>query len=292
MKKLLITLTLITLFISITSCTLPSHVHFYGEEYEYDEENHWKKCQSENCEKINLKDTHTYTTVDTSLNGTTITSKKICMCGYEKIQETEYDAVVDTSEEWDIIFQTLKLTNYSLIVSEKTNEGTESAKCLVTEDNAMMQYAYEDYPDYAIKNIDGTYNNYSYSSYSDKYYVEENTTDEFYQEIVGESTLKFDLVNYFDKFTYDNTTGTYKSKEVITATVYPDDEYDRYNLYLYNIEILFADGKLFSLKANFYDEYDSTIDSKYSLEYFDIGTTIVTLPKEVLEKIENGSFME
>ena len=125
------------------------------------------------------------------------------MCGYEKIQETEYDAVVDTSEEWDIIFQTLKLTNYSLIVSEKTNQETTYAKCLVTEDNAMIQYAGENYPEYAIKNLDGTYNVYYYSSFSDKYYVEENTTDESYQEIVEESTLKFELVNYFDKFTYD-----------------------------------------------------------------------------------------
>ena len=36
---------------------------------------------------------------------------------------------------------------------------------------------------------------------------------------------------------------------------------------LYNIEILFADGKLFSIKANFYDDYEPKLNYNYHLEF-------------------------
>lgn len=283
MKKILLSFIVIITLITTTSCTISSHTHNYSDKYQYNDETHWKNCQQDKCLSTTIKENHAYSTLQSNLNGKILTLKKKCVCGHETIEQKEYNPLINSSDEWNLIFQSLNLTNYSLVMTDVYTHDVpiSDIKFNKIEDTIMLSYLNQN-PNYVIKSSNETYNFYEYDNIKGYYLVTE-APDEYYKRLLDMFTICISLVDCFDKFIYEESTGIYKCQETINAYL-GNDEDNRLQIYLYNLEIEFVDGKIFSIKSDFTDKKESIdIANKLHFNYYNIGITEIAIPNEVIE---------
>lgn len=132
-------------------------------------------------------------------------TRKCTFCDYQYTDEFFYDSVVDTNSEWNLLFDTFKLTNYTMNVY--LDDGSYNS-CMIDENGVKVLYdSILDF--YSIKQDDGSFITYEYYNGENKWYVSDDTSDEEYQRMLDESVLHFQFLDAFDKFTCDLSTGIY-----------------------------------------------------------------------------------
>ena len=268
----------------LTSCKEPPHEHIFGEKYKYDETQHWINCEVEDCkEKINAE-YHDYVFSYSKLVGNTYKKTATCtVCGSIYVDDFSIDNVIDEKDEWYILFNSFKLTNYSLNVYYEDGDSSECNSAFINEfgvkivNDSIIET-------YSIKQNDDVFYTYNYYEDEDKWILSEDTSDSIYNNIVQETTMQFLFADAFEKFSYDKSTGIYKSNEPLTAVLCYDSE-ESEEIILNNVEILIVDGEISSIKADYFLENEEVSNSRF--EYFDIGTTVVQVPDEILNKAEH-----
>ena len=70
----------------------------------------------------------------------------------------------------------------------------------------------------------------------------------------------------------------YTCESELIAIVAPDEDLKE-ELKLYNTEIIIINGKIYSIKADYKLSSDNTYE--YKFEYFDIYSTVVTVPDDI-----------
>lgn len=285
MRKIIVSLCLILFLVFVTSCTVEEHECEFKDSYEYNDTKHWQKCSVKGCREKNNEDEHYYSIVDSTLVDEIYTiTKKCIVCNYQITDQFNYDSVIDTNEEWNILFETFMLTNYTMNVYIDNEDEPIYNSCYVSEDG--IKVIRESILDtYSIRQADGTFKTYEYYQYDGKWHLQNDTSDRTYMNFIEESRLYFSFKDTFNKFIYDESKGLYKCEEELIAIIYPNDEVKIEEIKLFNTEIVIIDGKIFSIKANY--QLDSDDAPVNNFEYFNIGTTVVTIPDEVVNNAKN-----
>lgn len=142
--------------------------------------------------------------------------------------------------------------------------------------------------EYCVKNNDDTYSRYY--TYFEPYKLENGVTETYVQYMINQFIFKYQLKDYADLFTFDGATSTYNYVGEISAEIVGDEEV---------IDIVFSDttvktndGKIEYIKListtdiEKEEDYmgDKYVEFRHTLEYYDIGTTTVEVPKEVIDE--------
>lgn len=276
------------------------HQHIFSESYTYNEEYHWHVCNgNDDCPEINGYSLHNYENPKVTQTSDTITRVYTCSdCGYVKTETTNIQSVISGEKAWKNAFDNLEFVNFSMCVTfdfgdmpipfDDNLEGYVKNKCIITEDSAIVTW-YEDKngnylrKNYLIKQNDGSYNNYVMAD--DKIVLMGDTSDYYYRDICTQAILDVDFSENFSSFTYDEATGSYRCEDRIEVAAYylEGDKVEKIDkLYCYNIIITIVDGKIDSIKSDY--DFDIKDDpTKYSFEYYNIGTSVVNLPESIKE---------
>lgn len=221
-------------------------------------------------------------------------------CGAKKTETQTVDTTLDNEVNWNESFEGFKLDNFTMKVYIGGKDNAEYVNhAIVTSD--MIYYHLSDSVElYAKKNSDTDYIMYA----SEYVYNGENSNPQYtkkpFETYVGEfakesfdgakieTVLQISFANYYDKFTYDSTKGAYYCDELIAAKYFSYDGRELGTLYCYNSEVKVVDGKISSISCNYLfpeDNGDIVIPEtpEYSLEYYNIGISQVSIPEEVIK---------
>ena len=264
--------------------TAPEHTHEYDDAYVFNETSHWHACKVEGCfEKDSLSE-HQFGNPEITYTDKLMTIVNKCVdCGYETKEEIEIDSNIDSAIEWNEMFEAFELTNYSLNICFEKDENGEwitTNHCEVDANGAHMNMrgnlAY-------TKTTDGqTYVTYSKALLEDNFVKYKDQSKQYYDYIVEETVLEISFLDNYEKFTYNEEKGIYECKEVIVAKAHyyekdkePDDIYCRYSA------VVVVNGKISSIYAEYsFESLDSSISY---FEYYNIGSTVVSIPEYVVE---------
>lgn len=272
--------------------TAPEHEHTFGTEYAYSDNFHWFECTVEGCYETSKSRDHQYSTPETSYADGKLTVKYTCVdCGYEKVEVTTVDVQVDSATEWDELFGSFKLTNFSMDVYIGYEGEIQHNHCVVTED--ALYYHIPDSIEMYIVKEDGVWAGYRKSEYEDdaKYEIIEGTQEELQQMCENysrETILQISFAENFEKFTYNAEEGTYTSNQTIDATYYDNDGDIAGTLYCLNSTVKVADGKIIYISAdyNFGREHD---DGTYRFVYDHIGIADMSVPQSVIDEANENA---
>lgn len=264
---------------------VPEHTHEYGEEYKFNETAHWHGCTIEGCsEKENVSE-HQFGNPKITYTDKLMTIVKCCVdCGYETKEEVEIDSNVDNAVEWNEMFESFKLTNYSLNICFQKDENGKwitTNHCEIGDDGVF--YHMGDYPIGYTKTLDGeTYTTYVKTYLSKTFVKVDDQTSIYYDNLITETALVISFVDNFEKFTYNAEKGTYECNEIIQARAYSllSEEYD--TIYCHNSIVTVVDGKIISICAEYsFKSLDASISY---FEYYNIGATVITIPESVINE--------
>ena len=268
--------------------TAPEHEHVFAEEYSKNDSMHWYACTVENCYETKDKVEHAFGNPEAEYEDGKLTTTSVCVdCGYEKVVTQEIETQVENVTQWNEVFKTFKLTDFSLTVYIGGRENPHSInQCIITD--AGVYYCIpgvEEY--YVIKNADGTLDGYIKDKDVFKIIAEDDTQQAF--EFAGSAaSLAVSFADNFEKFTYDAETATYSSNEVIEASTQEENEASRITLYCSKSEVKVVDGKISYISCDYY--IDDPEDA-HSFTYYNIGISKVEVPQSVIdEAIANGVF--
>lgn len=264
--------------------TAPEHEHVFAEEYSSNENFHWYACTVENCYEKSEKTEHAFGNPEVEYTDGKITLTSVCVdCEYVKVDEQNVDTEIEDAVSWDEAFKSFELVNYTLDVYFEMLDGSASQHnhCEVTPDSIFYSIpGYHEY--YSIKGADGKYSTYQkHGSDTEAYTLLNTSTDMFLIRGTQESILKISFEENFDKFTYDEATGSYVCEETITAKYYVGEEHTE--LHCYNNVVKITDGKISYISANYYFDEEELSYQKMSLIYANINMTSVEIPQSVIE---------
>lgn len=261
--------------------TVPDHTHTYAEELTHNENFHWYPCTYEDCPERSESEEHTFADPVIEQTKDTITRTYTCTaCGYEKTDVTEIESVIDGEAAWNSAFDNLQFLNFSMYVYFYYEDSTHTNYCRVTENSAY--YRIEDSTEfYTVRNDDGTCSTYAYRYDVENYVLLEDTSDTYLVGAQTETVVKISYVNYFDLFTYDEATGSYRYDGEIEATYYDFDGSEQGTLHCINNEIKVANGQITYIACDYDFSSDGAFDQSFI--YFDIGLTEVTIPQEIID---------
>ena len=263
--------------------TAPEHEHVWGDTYTTSENFHWHECTVEGCYEADKSDEHQYGNPETTYEDQKLTIKYTCVdCEYVKTEVKNVDTAVDDAVEWDNIFENFKLTNFSMYVYLGGKANPEQVNhCIVTEEG--VYYCIPDSREfYVVKNGDGSYEAYQRSDSSDSFSVmPEEMREAYFDNATRETVIQVTFAENFEKFVYDEQTGTYYAEEMIEAICYDFSGEDSETLYCYNSEVKLIDGKISSIACDY--SFDSSDDDLHSFIYFNIGISEVKIPQAVVD---------
>ena len=298
MKKIFSLLLVLTLFFTLVGCG--------GEEEQPAGDNNTP--QEENSVVVEGGDStceHSYGNPEVTYQDNKIILVSECVdCGAKKTEVQVVDTTVDNAASWDETFQGFKLENFTMKVYIGGKNNPQGVNhCIVTND-AVYYHLARAVEYYALKNADGSYVLY-YSEYDYNYNNNTYTKDQFYyvngefakeclEGAKVETVLQISFATNFDKFTYDSATGTYRASELIAAKYYDQDGRELGTLYCYNSEVKVVNGKISSISCDYlFPEDNGQIPAipetpEYSLEYYNIGISQVSVPEEIVKNAPLG----
>lgn len=262
---------------------VPEHTHTYAEELTYNENFHWYPCTYENCPERGEREEHSFADPMIEQSKDAITRTYTCTdCGYEKVDVTEIESVIDGEASWDSAFENLTFLNFSMYVYfyDDNGEISHTNHCRVTE-NSAYYHIEDDEEFYTARNGDGTCTTYEYRDEIDSFVLLEDTSDNYLVGAQTETVVKISYVSYFDLFTYDEATGSYVYDGEIEATYYSFEGAQEGTLHCINNEIKVANGKITYISCDYDFSSDGAFDRAFV--YFDIGMTEVTIPEEIVD---------
>lgn len=265
--------------------TAPAHEHAFSDVYSHSENYHWHECTVDGCFEADSSDEHQYGNPEMTYEEQTLIIKQTCVdCGYVKTETRTVESAVDDAVEWDNIFESFKLTNFSMYVffGDKENP-THTNHCVVTEQGVFYsipdRYGMEFY---VAKDEDGTFEGYIKDGDEQTFYImPEEMCEEYFLKATRETVIQVTFAEHFDKFEYNQETGTYFAEEAIEATYYSFSGEPAGTLYCYNSEVKVADGKIISIACDYNFNQEST--EKNAFIYFNIGMSEVKIPQSVID---------
>lgn len=279
-----------------TVIIVPEHEHAYEGEWTFDENGHWKVCDTKDCgEKLQAE----HNLMQESTHGADyIETVYTCdVCGYTKTDKITIETAVPDETTWIDAFNSLTYTNYTIHAKfgdegyqfdNKVEISETAAHYLIggyfTESPVGKDEYFTMFEYYTIRQTDGTYNTYIRSQNAAQFMLLEDHTNIWYVSARMESLLALKYNEHYDAFTYNEETGTYVCPSVITTNYHPDPYLPEFNeiIYCKNAEIKVADGAIIYIASDYVvgEEYTGdNFDSK--LLYDNISLTVVTLPSGV-----------
>ena len=205
---------------------------------------------------------------------------------------------------WKVICEEVDYTNFSF----RSDNGFE---VLISENAVYYKRPNGAFSEcYTVKNKDGTCITYAGSgTLEDKRFYIINEYSTFEQAINSAKSmaiLEVSYKDYYNSFSYNENTQTYVDSGVIEVS----DKYrseqegyiidDTHTYYLVDNVVKFSNDKIvsYSSRINKYscecrcvnqpDHTETGMECDISIEYFDIGATVVEVPPEIIaEAIEN-----
>lgn len=302
MKKIFKVFLLTFMLMCLFGCTTPEHDHSTSDKFLSDETYHWHPCIVENCkQKLNKEEHemkndicticgyakscgqgfHAFGNSEVTYEDQLMIIKKVCQnCGKEETEKITVDLTVDNAVEWDQMFESFKLTNFSCDISlEKDEEGKwlttnqcqfDSNGCYYNLQNEIIAYAEKvGENEWAYYELDE----------GEKYIKLAETSDKYYKEKLSEAALNISFKDNFEKFTYNEENGSYECSEVVEAMYKSSEGVYQDTLYCFNVVVIVVNGQISSIISDYYfGEYQ---DVFCHFEYYNIGTTIVNVPNSV-----------
>ncbi len=198
--------------------------------------------------------------------------------------------IINDEKAWNEAFDNLTYANFTAVINYSDESGSTTNSVKVTKD--AVHYNIEGQTEfYSVKQNNGTYKTYlkGYDLYADRYYYSNgftllnNKTDLYITKAKREAVLKVSFANYFELFTYNEATSSYSYSGEIetTAYLYGDLTIETEKVICTNNEIKVENGKIVYIKFNY--TYDNAHEGWNATgEYFDIGKTVVNIPREVV----------
>ena len=271
--------------------TAPDHEHVFSEEVSYNDNYHWYACTVEGCIERDSRNAHQFSNPEITQTATTITRAYSCVdCDYKKTETLTIEAEVKDETTWADAFTNLNFENFTAYVNfyYSDDEVTEEQTNRVTVTENSVYYLIEDYVEfYSAKNSAGTYDTYIRKYDYTKGAMEENFTllndksDRYYLGGSTEAVINLSFANHFDSFVFDEATGTYSTEEVIAADCHDFAGSLLDTLNCYNISVKVADNKINYINLNYY--FDPDDPTLYTLNYYNIGMTSLSIPQNVIE---------
>lgn len=279
-----------------TVIIVPEHEHTYEGEWTFDENGHWKVCDTQDCGE-KLQGEHNLMQ-ETTHGADYIETVYTCdICAYTKTDRFTIETTVPNETSWIDAFNSLTYTNYTVhaeygaasYLFKNKVEITETAahyliggyfnNSPVGENEYYVMYEY-----YTILQADGTYNTYVREDNSAQFMLLNDHTNIWYVNARMESLLALKYDEHFDEFTHNEETGTYVCPSVITTNYHPNPNDPEYNIQIYckNTEIKVADGAIIYIASDYVVAPEYTGDNFDSqLLYDNIGLTVITLPSGI-----------
>ena len=209
-------------FTSTEVSTAGKHEHEFADELSYNGNYHWYGCTVEGCYEKYKKAEHHFDNPDVTYeDGELVMSYSCADCEYVKVERQKADSTVDSALEWDAIFDSFKLTNFSIDVYLGGKENPAyTNQCIITENG--VYYCIEGGRQfYVVKNADGSYDGYGYNLGTKTFFIlPEDNCEEYFIGATRETVIQINFAENFDKFTYNAETGSYYSDQVIEAVYY------------------------------------------------------------------------
>ena len=266
----------------------PEHEHTYSEQYSNSDNFHWFECTVEGCYEASAKSEHVFGNPDVTYTDSKVVIKYTCVdCAYEKVDEQEVESKVDSALTWDEMFQGFKLTNFTMDVFLKDNESEQTNHCVVTTDSAYYCIP-ENAEFYTVKNADGTCTTYKRNSSSEPFTKTNDTSDYYLVGAQTETVIQISFEEHFDKFTYDEATGSYVCSEVIAGEYFSFTGVSYGTINCYNSVVTVVDGKISAISAYYYFYEEELQYDEKSFSYYNIGISAVEIPQSVI----NGAIAE
>ena len=271
--------------------TAPEHEHTFGTEYTSSDNFHWYECTVEGCFETSKSREHEFSNPESNYANGQMTLTYTCVdCGFVKTQTSTVDAKVDSAVEWDAIFDSFKLTNFTMDVYITYEGQSQHNHCIVDKD--AIYYHIPDNVEMYIAKINGEWVGYcqdEYDTENDKFYVMDETQDELEEmcvEFTRETVVQISFSENFDKFVYNEAEGTYTCAQTIEATYYDNDGTVAGTLYCFNSVVKVVDGQIIYISSdyNFGHEGDTAV---YRFVYSNIGMSEVGIPQAVIDEAKS-----
>lgn len=209
--------------------------------------------------------------------------------------------IIKDEKAWNEAFDNLTYVNLTGVASITDENGTQTNSVKVTKD--AVYYNVEGQTEfYSVKQNDGTYKTYlkGYDLYADKYYSSNSftllndKTDLYVTKATREAVLKVSFANYFELFAYNEATLSYTYSGEIETTAYMYDGKTTFTeqIICTNTEIKVENNKIVYIKSNYTYDGLTSQGGKATLEYSNIGKTVVDLPEEVVHNSQKDEQKE
>ncbi len=196
--------------------------------------------------------------------------------------------IIKDEKAWDEAFNDLTYANLSGVVKYSDKYSSQENSVKITKD--AVYYNIENQTEfYSKKENDGTYSTYLRGTdvYTDKTYPYDYFTllndksDKYVSGAKKECILKVSFANYYELFKYNEAIASYTYDGEIETTAYLGGEITEKVICTNNI-IKVENGKIVYIKCNY--TYDEAPEGWLAtLEYYDIGKTVVDLPQNVVD---------
>lgn len=196
---------------------------------------------------------------------------------------------VQNAAAWDAAFNGLSLTNYSMTMIRRGYYGeNELRHCVLTEDGAYyFQSRGGEY--YTKANANGVHTAYYRQWGMLDIMSGEDPEGSIWQAISTMMTNNLTLAGNFDKFTYDAESGSYVCDEVLAVVLTPAGDGESSTIYSYKTLVQFVDGKLSTIVLDYRAQKDERFPVN-TTAYFNIGTSKVEIPQEVLDNAQTPDY--
>lgn len=261
----------------------PAHEHSFGEELAYDDAFHGYPCAVEGCGEMKDREEHTFGSPEVTYSDGKVITKRACLvCGFEKAEEQAVSTEIDGALTWDEVFKSFKPTNYTLIIKIETDLVSREHNCIVTEDGAYVHIPGQTEL-YTLSDGNGKYVTYGREDGAENFTISSDDSDQYYVWAKHAATLNVSFEENFDKFAYDEESGSYKCAEVIPAMTYAPDGSPLESIYCYDCTVMIVDGRISYLSASYMPTPNPAPDEYFYLCYSDIGTSVVEIPQSVID---------
>lgn len=191
---------------------------------------------------------------------------------------------VQDASAWDAAFGALTMTNYSMtIVSVYSLEGHTQAMHGVFTEDAVYYYNQNSGETYVKANGDGTNTYYQRPYGGASFAVSENNTEGMLTAIAQSMVTYLPTGLTFDKFTYDAESKSYVCEDVLALSI--TQEGSSVTIYGYKTVVQFVDGKISTVMVEYRRTQDTSIPAS-SISYFNIGSSVVEIPQEVIDNAQ------
>ena len=268
--------------------TAPEHEHEFADEFSANNNFHWHACKVEGCYETPDKAEHAFGNPEVTYADKKIIIKRVCIdCAYEAIEEQEVETEVDNSVSWNEAFKNFKLTNFTMEVYFDYSGYKHVNHCVVTDTAAY--YCIPDAKEYyTVPNSDGTYTTYARSGSENHFWKVSDNSNKWLIAAQTETVIQVSFEDNFDKFVYDEASGSYVCADPIGARAYMPNGEDYMDMFCYNNVVKLTDGKISYIEAEYYFEESEKLTQKKSFKYYNIGISAVEVPRDVIDNAVAG----